>query len=146
MLTAPASATEERGSAQPGGAWAATKAGEVFRRKIKPAADEAFDLHGHGEESGEDGRKAGGVAGLAGEQAGEMQLGQIGHGIAVAQVRRRQADQGAGVEAEPVFVGAVEADSRAYIGPGAIEQRYGAVMQQVDEVAQRPVAVVTLTV
>ena len=43
------------------------------------------------------------MARLAGEMPGEVQLRQVGHGVAVAQAVRAEADQRADVEREAVL-------------------------------------------
>ncbi len=142
VLAAPDPAAKQGGAAQRGGARRGAKPRAVSLGHHQPGAEEALDPHGDVEEGREDGRQALGVPRLAGEVAGEVQLGQVRHRVAIAQAVHPQAHQGADIEREPIVLGAVEADRWAGIRPGAIEQRQGAVVEDVGEMLEAAVAIV----
>ena len=79
---------------------------------------------------------------LAREMPGEMQLGQVRHGVAVAQAVHAEPDQRADIEREAVLLRTIEADGRPRIGPGAIEQRQRAMVEDVGEALEGRVAMV----
>ena len=79
---------------------------------------------------------------LAREMPGEMQLRQVRHGVAVAQAVHAEPDQRADIEREAVLFRTIEADGRPRIGPGAIEQRQRAMVEDIGEALKGRIAMV----
>ncbi len=120
--------------------------GSVAHRQIEPGANEAFDANRHVEERRQDRSQSLRMPCLARQMSGEMQLGQVRHGVAVAQTVHAQSAQRPHIQCEPVLRRAVEADRRARVGPGAVEQRQRPVMEDVGEALEGRVAMVAATV
>ena len=108
--------------------------------EAQPVADELLDRRRHAEELPDDGGQPFRVAHLAHQGAGVKELRQVGHRVAMPQRRRRDADERARRRPGSGRVRAVAVDVRLRLRPRAVEQREEAMMEEIEEPAERRIA------
>src|SRR5690606_37575315 len=109
-------------------------------RHAHPLADELDELERQPEEILEHGDEPLGRAHGEAEPGGPRELRGVGHGIAIAKLGRRDADQAADVDLEPLRGRTVQAHGGLRVRPRPVEQAHHPVMEHVRKAAERRIA------
>ena len=138
VLAIPYAAAEHRAGAEHG--TVARERRPLARVQPHPVADELFDPDGHSEKVLKDCAETFGVPHVPHERADVKQLRDIRNRVAVAKRRRRDADERADIHREVVVLRTIAIDVRLRLRPGPVEQRKKAMVEDIEESAERRVA------